>query len=124
MQFNWCWVNNEFARDTESEFNLQPNRYPIEVLRESVAILALPEFDRLAFVICVLERLSILDCALLLMKSPKDVSDATARATNQIASLPDRNDTEITTIGSGPREISRLKAPATRMYICWIDAVF
>jgi hypothetical protein len=117
-------INNEFARDAESEFHLQPNRYPIEVLRESVAILALPEFDRLAFVICVLERLSILDCALLLRKSPKDVSDATARATNQIASLPDRNDTEITTIGSGPREISRLKAPAARTYICWIDAVF
>ena len=34
-------INNEFARDAESEFHLQPNRYPIEVLRESVAILAL-----------------------------------------------------------------------------------
>jgi DNA-directed RNA polymerase specialized sigma24 family protein len=66
-------------------------------LRESRAVLELPEFDRLVFVICVLERLSILDCALLLRKSPKDVNNAIVRATNQIASLPNRNDTELTT---------------------------
>jgi hypothetical protein len=77
-------INNEFARDVESEFHLQPSQYRIEELRESIAVLELPDFDRLVFVICVLERLSILDCALLLRKSPKDVSDAIVRATNRI----------------------------------------
>jgi DNA-directed RNA polymerase specialized sigma24 family protein len=89
-------INNEFARDAESEFHLQPSRYPIEELRESVAILALPNFDRLALVICVLERLSILDCALLLRKSPKEVNDAIMRATHLIAYVADRNHTETT----------------------------
>jgi hypothetical protein len=90
-------INNEFAGDGEAEFHLTPSRYPIEELRESVAILALPNFDRLALVICVLERLSILDCALLLRKSPKDVNAAIVSATIQITSLPGRNDPEITT---------------------------
>jgi hypothetical protein len=90
-------INNDLARDVESEFHLQPSRYRLGELRESRAVLELPEFDRLAFVICVLERLSILDCALLLRKSPKDVNDAMVRATNQIASLRNRNDTEMAT---------------------------
>jgi len=90
-------INNDFARNVESEFHLQPSQYRLGELRESLAVLEMPEFDRLVFVICVLERLSILDCALLLRKSPKDVNDAITRATNQIAYLPDRNDTEMIT---------------------------
>jgi hypothetical protein len=90
-------INNDFARNVESEFHLQPSQFRLGELRESLAVLELPEFDRLVFVICVLERLSILDCALLLRKSPNDVNDAIVHATNQIASLPDRNDTEMTT---------------------------
>jgi hypothetical protein len=90
-------IDNEFARDTECEFHLQASRYRIDELRESFAILDLAEVDRLVFVICVLERLSILDCALLLRKSPKEVSDAIMRATHQIASVADRNHTETTT---------------------------
>ena len=90
-------INDDLARDVESEFHLQPSQYRLGELRESLTVLELPEFDRMVFVICVLERLSILDCALLLGKSPKDVNDAIARATNQIASLPDRNDMEMTT---------------------------
>lgn len=39
----------------------------------SMPILDLPEFDRLVFVICVLERYSVHDCALLLGRSPTDV---------------------------------------------------
>jgi len=87
-------IDNEFARDTECEFHLQASRYRIDELRESFAILDLAEVDRLVFVICVLERLSILDCALLLRKSPKEVNDAIMRATHQIASVADRNHTE------------------------------
>lgn len=84
-------IENDIASHTGSEFTLQPSQYREEELRECFAILQLPEFDRLVFVICVLERLSILDCALLLRKSPKDVQGAIMRATNQIASRADRN---------------------------------
>ena len=42
-------------------------------------ILDLPEFDRLVFVICVLERYSMHDCSLLLGRSPRDVSEACQR---------------------------------------------
>ena len=70
--------------DIGSEFYLQPSQYRVEELRESLAVLDLPDFDRLVFVICVLERYSILDCALLMKKSPNDVNDARVRAINQV----------------------------------------
>jgi len=53
---------------------------------QSSAILCLPKFDRLAFVICVLERLSVPDCALLLRSTPKDVNEAIVRAVDRITS--------------------------------------
>jgi len=53
---------------------------------KSSTILCLPMFDRLAFVICVLERLSVPDCALLLRSTPKDVNEAIVRAVDRIAS--------------------------------------
>ncbi|MGO9339205.1 MAG: hypothetical protein ACLPY1_17050 [Terracidiphilus sp.] len=73
------------------DIHLQPSEYRIDALRDSLAILELPDFDRLAFVICVLERYSILDCALLLRRSPKEVSDARVRAINQVVSAEERN---------------------------------
>ena len=51
------------------------------------AILALPDFDRFVFVICILERYSVHECALLLDKSPKDVNDAKKRTANELAWL-------------------------------------
>jgi hypothetical protein len=84
-------IDNDIACATEPEFHLQPNEYRMEELRESIAVLDLAEFDRMAFVICVLERLSILDCALLLRRSPKDVNDAIVRATNRAASVEDQD---------------------------------
>jgi DNA-directed RNA polymerase specialized sigma24 family protein len=77
--------------EEEPDFHLQPGEYRLEALRDSLAILALPDFDRLVFVICVLERYSILDCALLLKRSQKDVNDARVRAMNQVASAEERN---------------------------------
>lgn len=77
---------DETCDTTGPDFRLQPTEYRIEALRECPAILCLPDFDRLVFVICVLERYSILDCALLLRRSPKDVHDARVRATNQVIS--------------------------------------
>ena len=70
---------------------MQPREYRIEALRDSLAILELPDFDRLVFVICVLERYSILDCALLLKRSPKDVNDARVRAINRVVSAEELN---------------------------------
>jgi DNA-directed RNA polymerase specialized sigma24 family protein len=71
---------NELADESGFEFQLQPSCLPLEALQDSVEILTLPNLDRLAFVICVLERYSILDCALLVGKSPREVYDAMARA--------------------------------------------
>ncbi len=78
---------NDIVDDSALEFQLQPSDYPLEELRESVAILTLPDLDRLAFVICVLERYSILDCALLLRKTPQKVHEAILRAADQVVSV-------------------------------------
>ena len=51
---------------------------------KQAAVLRLATFDRLAYVICILERLSIVDCALHLRKPPQDVKDAVTRAAKQI----------------------------------------
>jgi len=81
---------HDIVDDSALEFQLQPNDYPLEELRESVAILTLPDLDRLAFVICVLERHSILDCALLLRKTPQKVQEAILRAADQVVSVQER----------------------------------
>jgi DNA-directed RNA polymerase specialized sigma24 family protein len=51
---------------------------------ESESIFDLPEFERFVFVICVLERYSIHDCALLLGKSPREVNEVRHRVGNQV----------------------------------------
>jgi hypothetical protein len=51
---------------------------------ESESILALPAFERFVFVICVLERYSIHDCALLLGKPPREVNEVRHRVGNQV----------------------------------------
>jgi DNA-directed RNA polymerase specialized sigma24 family protein len=88
---------NDTYSEAGPDFHLQPSEYRIEAIQDAHAILTLPDFDRLAFVICVLERYSILDCALLLRRSPKDVNDARVRAINQIVSAEVRNRRESTT---------------------------
>ena len=56
-------------------------------IAESESILDLPEFDRFVFVICVLERYSMLDCALLLGRSPREVNEARQRVGKQVAQI-------------------------------------
>lgn len=51
---------------------------------ESAGVLHLHDFDRLVYVMSVLERYPIQDCATLLGKSPQEVRDAQHRALNQI----------------------------------------
>jgi len=83
---------NDFFGESGFEFHSQPSYYSLEALRESIAILTLPDLDRLAFVICVLERYSILECALLLRKAPREVYDAIVRATSQVLPLEEPKD--------------------------------
>ena len=79
--------SNDILVESGSEFHSQPSYCSLEALRESVAILTLPDLERLAFVICILERYSILDCALLLRKAPREVYEAIVRATSQVIPL-------------------------------------
>ena len=55
------------------------------------AIFNFPKFERFVFIICVLERYSILDCALLLGKSPRDVFEARQRVGNQAGQIDELN---------------------------------
>jgi DNA-directed RNA polymerase specialized sigma24 family protein len=73
-------------------------------LRESLAILQLNDFDRLAFVICVFERYALLDCALLLRTTPKNVKAAIARARSQLLAGERNNQVDA---GAPPRGAGR-----------------
>jgi hypothetical protein len=54
---------------------------------QAESIFALPEFDRFVFVICVLERYSMHDCALLLGRAPHEIGEARQRAVNQVGQI-------------------------------------
>ena len=56
-------------------------------IAESESILDLPELDRFVFVICVRERYSMHDCALLLGRSPRDINDARHRVGDQVGQI-------------------------------------
>jgi DNA-directed RNA polymerase specialized sigma24 family protein len=56
----------------------------------SESILDLPELDRFVFVICVLERYSTHDCALLLGKPPGEVNEVRHRVGNQVGQIDER----------------------------------
>lgn len=94
--------SNDILAESGTEFHLQPSGFPLEALRESVAVLSLPDLDRLAFVICVLERYSILDCALFLERAPQEVYDAIVRAARRVIPVDERrrNDTTATFAGN------------------------
>jgi hypothetical protein len=60
---------------------------PLGAIGESESILDLSEFDRFVLVICVLERFSIHDCALLLDRSPRDIDEARQRVGKQVEQI-------------------------------------
>jgi hypothetical protein len=60
---------------------------PLGAIAESESILDLSEFDRFVLVICVLERYSIHDCALLLGRSPRDIDEARQRVGKQVGQI-------------------------------------
>lgn len=81
----------DFLTEPAFEIQVQPTEYPPELIRESFAILALSDFERLAFVICILERYSFLDCALLLVKTPQEVHEAVLSAADQVVFVETRS---------------------------------
>ena len=64
----------------------------LDAIAASESVLDLPEFERFVLVICVLERYSIHDCALLLGRSPRDISEARQRVGNQVGQIDGLND--------------------------------
>jgi hypothetical protein len=62
-------------------------------IAESESICDLPEFDRFVFVICVLERYSMHDCALLLGRSPRDIDEVRRRVVSQVAQISEVKET-------------------------------
>ena len=64
-----------------------PPDYSLGAIATSESILDLPEFERFVFVICILERYSIHDCALLLGKSPREVIEVRQRVGNQVGQI-------------------------------------
>ena len=59
----------------------------LDAIAASESVLDLPEFERFVLVICVLERYSIHDCALLLGKSPRDIKEARQRVGIQVGQI-------------------------------------
>lgn len=72
--------------DPEAACDSQSTEIQNENQRKMAPALGPVELARLAFVICVVEHLSVHDCALLLGKSPRDVNEAIVRAESQITS--------------------------------------
>jgi hypothetical protein len=97
---------NDICSEAEPDCQLQLSDYRIDALRDSLAILTLPDFDRLVFVICVLERYAVRACGLLLNRSPQDIDYARVRAINHVVFAEERNLYESTsTIPTNPSKV-------------------
>ena len=88
-------IEDETPEASGPDICLQASNNRSGTLTDSRVVLQLPDVERLAFVICVLERYSVLQCALLLRKTPKEVHDAIEHAASRIASLEERRDKNI-----------------------------
>jgi DNA-directed RNA polymerase specialized sigma24 family protein len=73
--------------DADNGLSAFPQDDSLGALAASGAILDLPELDRFVFVICVLERYSMHDCALLLGRSPRDINEARQRAGSLVGQI-------------------------------------
>ncbi len=65
--------------------DLKPEEITPSVFGEFSAVLDLPDFERIVFVLCILERYSIQDCALLVGRLQQDVREAKVRAVERVA---------------------------------------
>ena len=82
----------ETTHDAEKDmvvFSAEESPAPIA---DDQPILDLPKFDRFVFVICILERCSLNDCALLLGSSPRDVFEACKRTESRLERIGDAGD--------------------------------
>jgi DNA-directed RNA polymerase specialized sigma24 family protein len=78
--------------DADNGFSaFSPDDSP-DAIATSESILNLPELQRFVFIICVLERYSIHDCALLLGRSPREVIEVRQRVANQVGQIDERGE--------------------------------
>ena len=82
-------IDGDTCNATGSELHLCLGEVRKEELSNSIAVSQLTDFDRMVYVICVLEHLSIQDCALFLRRAPKDVNEAVARAIDRMGDQTD-----------------------------------
>ena len=75
---------NDYADDGLMAFFPDDSQSTIAI---SESIHDLPEFERFVFIICILERYSIHDCALLLGKSPREVIEVRQRVGHQLGGI-------------------------------------
>lgn len=69
----------ETAGSNDRGITMSQDRDFIGSILNNQWILGLPKLDRFVYVICVLERYSVHECAALLGKSPRDVNDSRRR---------------------------------------------
>ena len=99
-------IDRDTCNATGSELPLCFGEVREEELSKSLAVFQLTDFDRMVYVICVLEHLSIQDCALLLRRAPKDVHEAVARAIDRVGDQTDMSQ-------AGSRRTDHVELPST-----------
>jgi len=82
----------EVSDDEATESTAFPRVDSPRATADSDSILNLPEFERLVYVICVLERYSMYDCALLLGRSLRDVNEVRQRVGDYFGQPSELND--------------------------------
>ena len=87
----------EIGDDLSSQICLRPEGHTMRTSPESLAIMALSNFERVVFVICVLEGYDTQECAELLGRQQRDVQDALAQATSRIVSFAKRKNNQRST---------------------------
>lgn len=73
-------TTSAMQNDDHRHDNSQPIKVPTALPTDIPSILRMPDFERLVFVITVPEHIPLQDCALLMDRSPKEVSDAQDRS--------------------------------------------
>jgi len=75
--------------DVEKALTTYPEGELLVFVANVQRILGFSQFDRFVFVICVLERYSVHDCAVLLGRSLRDINNALQRTSRQLEDLDD-----------------------------------
>lgn len=78
------YLSAETIGDTDRGITISQDRDLISATVNGQWILGLPRLDRFVFVICVLERSSVRECAALLGKSLRDVNESRQRTDREL----------------------------------------